>query len=38
MDASKMGLSAPMYRPVARPPYRTLISDASKYTVGGFCL
>ena len=38
MDASKGGLSAPMYRLVPRPPCYTLISDVSKYAVGGFCL
>ena len=28
----------PIYRLVARPPCRTLVSDASKHVVGGFCL
>ena len=36
MNASEGGLSAPMYRLVARPPCRTLTSDASKHAVGGF--
>ena len=38
MDASEGGLSASMYRLVARPPCRTLTSDASNHAVGGFCL
>ena len=38
MDASEEGLSAPMYRLVARPPCRTLTSDTSKHAVEGFCL
>ena len=38
MDASEGGLSAPMYRTLARPPCRTLTSDASKHAVGGFYL
>ena len=31
-------MSIPMYRLVARPPCRTLISNAYKHVVGGFCL
>ena len=38
MDASEGELSVSMYRLAARPPCRTLISDASKHAVGGFCL
>ena len=38
MDASEGGLSAPMYRLVARLPCHTLTSGASKHAVGGFCL
>ena len=38
MDASEGGLSAPMCHLVARPPYHTLPSDASKHAVGNFCL
>ena len=38
MNVSEGGLSAPMYRLVARPPCHTLTSDASKHAVGGSCL
>lgn len=37
MDACAGRLSVPRYCLVARPPYRTLISDGSKPGVGGFC-
>lgn len=38
IDKRKACRVAPMYRMVARPPFRTLFSDASKNAVGGYCL
>ena len=38
MDASQGRLFPPMHNRVARPLCRTLISDASRYAVGSFCL
>ena len=38
MDANEGGLVTAMYRLEARPPCRTLTSDASNHAVGGFCL
>ena len=38
MDTSGGVLPVPMCRLVACPPYRSLISNASKHAVGAFCL